>query len=123
MNPKNPLVYICGPLFSSGKELRNLREACRVARDMRAMRGRGGYRLVPFIPHLTIFMDSMFPEEEEFWMAWNLDLLRHCQAVFRFEGPSSINIKRELDLATELRIPVFHSLHKLDQYFDGEERL
>lgn len=111
-----PRIYICGPLFSSGRVDANLIKAEMAATKLRR------YGLNPFVPHRSFFANLIQFREEEFWMEWNLDELKLCQGLYRLPGPLSPNIASETTLASTLQIPIFTSLPKLLRYFGCEDR-
>lgn len=64
----------------------------------------------PFIPHLAHYWDTLHKQRGyEDWMRLDLSWLSVSDAVLRLPGESS-GADREVALATELGIPVYHSL-------------
>jgi len=108
------LVFISGPL-TAGLCSENVRKANEVAMLLRE----AGY--VPFIPHLFWFTELMFPRNESFWLEWEYDMLSRCDLVYRIDGESP-GADSELDLAEELKIPVYYGEAGLvDLLESGEE--
>jgi len=100
-------IYVAGPY--TGDEERNVERAAFVG-GMLALRGH-----TPFVPHLFHYVDeaihacgyNKIPYEE--WMRQDLEWLRQCEAVFRMAGRSP-GADREVALAEELGLPVYHCL-------------
>lgn len=92
-----PLVYVAGP-YSSPNPVANTRRAVQV-----------GHRLIldgnvtPFVPHLSLLADIISPMPYEAWLAYDLDVLEHCDAVLRLSGESA-GADREVAAAN---VPVF----------------
>ena len=97
-------VYIAGPY--TGNEGRNVRHAMAVASNLMAS------GLVPYVPHLSHFMDIVFPHDYEEWIAYDLEWLRVCDVLLRLPGEST-GADRETKQAEEWGIPVYYSLQEL----------
>ena len=69
----------------------------------------------PFIPHLYHFWNNLFPHEYEEWMKMCFAWLEKCDYVLRIPGESE-GADREVTLAEEKEIPVFHDMRDLLQY-------
>ena len=65
--------------------------------------------LWPYVPHLSHFQHQIQARGYETWMALDFAWVRRCDALLRLDGDSS-GADREVRLATELGIPVFHSV-------------
>ncbi|MGC4050634.1 MAG: hypothetical protein QM757_14760 [Paludibaculum sp.] len=59
------------------------------------------------VPHITITTHLVDPRPVEYWYAFDLDQLEHCDAVLRLPGPS-IGADNEIEHAEGLGIPVFY---------------
>ncbi len=94
-------VYVAGP-YTKPDPCANTHEACRIAGELVSL----GF--VPFIPHLTHFWHTMEPRPYEFWLEYDMEWLRCCDAVFRFPGESS-GADKEIEEARRLNIPVFYA--------------
>lgn len=62
----------------------------------------------PYCPHWSIFQDMLFHREYEDWMTLDFEIIKRCDALIRMNGKSD-GADREVDLATELGIPVFYN--------------
>ena len=87
MSIERMMVYVAGPLTSSGLVWHNTREVMKAANKI-IMRGH-----FPVIPHLS-FVHAMSTEysaglPEEYWLQWGLVLLERCDSLFRVPGKSS----------------------------------
>lgn len=65
--------------------------------------------LAPFIPHLTHFWHLVHPRPYEFWLHQDNQWIPCCDALLRLPGPSS-GADKEMDLAQELGLPIFHDI-------------
>ena len=95
-------VYIAGP-YTTGDTMANIRTACSYG-DIVARRGHA-----PMVPHLSGFMEAIYPQGYETWMRIDLAWLAVADAVIRIPGHSP-GADREVDEARRLGIPVFEGL-------------
>jgi hypothetical protein len=97
---KRPLVYVAGPItrdpFGCVRQGAAAWERCREA------------GVVPFIPQLSVLQEMVAPQPYEAWLAYDFDVIRHCEALVRLPGLST-GADREVAFAHELRLPVFHA--------------
>ncbi len=98
-------IYVSGPY--SSHPAKGIQAAVAVANGLR-----DNFGLVPFVPHLTHLWELITPREYEFWMAYDLEWLEKCDAIYRIEGKSP-GADREVARARELNLPVFHNFHQL----------
>lgn len=77
-----PLIYISGPMNSSGVMVENIRRALDVAV---AIRYAGG---LPFVPQLHFLWEAMSPKRSEFFLAMDREYVRRSSALYRLSGPS-----------------------------------
>jgi len=61
--------------------------------------------VTPFVPHLTLFWHAVRPRPLEFWYAYDVALLRRCDALYRLPGAST-GADAEVVYAEALGIPV-----------------
>lgn len=79
------IVYVAGPLHSSGNCLQNMRRAM----DMGTLLRSAGF--TPFVPHLFAFwalMEEGPGTSEQSWLEYDLEWLTHCDALIRLPGKS-----------------------------------
>ena len=97
-NKDSPIVYICSPY--SGDVEKNVKKAQAYSR-LAVERG-----CVPLTPHL--FLPAFISEEteRETALAAGLKLLSVCQEIWVCGGTVSSGMKREIEHARALRIPV-----------------
>lgn len=71
----------------------------------------------PIAPLLNHFLDIHKPRVELDWIDADLALVKKCDAVWRLTGESK-GADGEVDLATELNIPVFISIYSIIRHFN-----
>lgn len=99
-------IYIAGPLTTGCAPVN-----VRVAMDAHLTLAAHGY--APFCPHFSWFVDPVGEQlPYESWMEIDFAFVTVCDAVLRLPGESP-GADREVRLATELGIPVYHSLDEL----------
>lgn len=101
------LVYIASPL---GGRLENVRKATEVWLNLT----REG--VLAICPHWSVFANLMTPLPYGAWMAYDFQILEHCQALFRTAGYSPGADQEEFK-AGELGIPVFRDLGELLEWY------
>ena len=97
-----PLVYIAGPLHTSGIELENCRRAILQAERLLAL----GFAV--FVPHFTALWHFVSPHPPAFFIENDLEILARCDAMFRLPGESRGSDAEEA-YAKEHEIPVFRT--------------
>ena len=95
-------IYIAGP-YTNPDPVINTRSAIE-AGDIVAELG-----YYPYTSHLTLFWNLVAPHKISFWYQHDLAWLEKCDALIRLPGTSS-GADKEVDYATELKIPVFFGL-------------
>lgn len=93
-------VYVSGP-YSQPDPVENTHKAVSVASRLLNT----GF-IVPLVPHLTMFWHAMYPRDYEQWLAYDLKLVEHADAVYRLHGESP-GADRECAYANSSGIPVF----------------
>lgn len=96
-------IYICSPCRGNdGNYEKHIGDAKRHAREI-------ADHALPICPHIyfTQFMSDNSPGDREKALEYGLELLKMCDEVhvWEWEFPSE-GMKRELDLARELKIPI-----------------
>ena len=94
-------IYVSGP-YTKPDPVENTHKAIQVGNRLRD----AGH--FPFIPHLTLLWHSVTPKPYDFWMEYDFEWVKACDAVLRMPGESS-GADREVALAEQLGIPVFYS--------------
>lgn len=112
-----PLVYMAGP-YSKPDPCVNTHEAIWLAGQVVKQTDD---RAVPVVPHLSHFWHTMDPRPYEWWLTYDLELLRRCDVIFRFGGPSS-GADAEVVKAEEWGIPLVRDLYGLILWLDGPWR-
>lgn len=105
-------VYIAGPM-SQGDMKANVENAIAVADQVMNL----GFAY--YLPHLSFYVHSLFPQQYERWMWLDFHWLRKCDVLLRLPGQSS-GADREVKEAKRLRIPVVYSIEELQEW--AEER-
>lgn len=112
-------IYIAGP-YTKGDTALNVRKACQLADYITTTT-----KHIPFVPHLSHFWHMMFPRPYEFWMRYDLEWLRLCGALIRYEGESTgaddearnhMALGRPIHFFREFDLP---SLNELDLWLAG----
>lgn len=94
-----PFVYVAGPIASHPQHETN--RALMLCREFI----KTGV-ILPFSPHTSVLWDIVTPMHYEQWMEYDLDVIRHMDALYRIDGESP-GSDREVAFAQELGIPVF----------------
>ena len=104
-------IYVAGPLdVGTLATPTNVLNACRAASSLASM----GH--TPFVPHLSVLWDLITPGRDyEWWISWCLDWVAQCEGLFRLPGASP-GADREVELAQELKIPVFTALWEIERH-------
>jgi hypothetical protein len=92
--------------LTTGDRLSNCLEAMRIGDEILAM------GLYPFVPHLDLFWNLIFPKDYEAWLDWDFSWLEVCDAIFRIPGISP-GADREVEYAKSLGKPIFYTLGEL----------
>ena len=99
MNRKH--IYVAGP-YTKDDPVINTRLAILAGTEIYRM---GAF---PVIPHLTLLVHMIEPQELEFWYEYDMNQLARCDAAVRLPGPST-GADEEMRVANEvLQIPIFH---------------
>ncbi len=109
-----PLVYIAGPYTNPDPVINThctLIKATTLVQDGRC---------TPIVPHLTMFWHLVDPRPIEFWYAYDLEVLAHCDIVLRLAGAST-GADAEVKEAERLGIPVVYDTDELFALIDGTE--
>lgn len=101
-----PLVYVAGPI-TLPEPVENTHKAIMVADELYA-----SGRVVPLLPHLTALWHIVAPHPYDFWIDYDLELLRWCHAVYRYPGESA-GADGEVKSAVEAGKPIFFNTDSL----------
>ena len=104
-----PLVYIAGP-YSHPDPVENTNAVITLASELI-----DAGLVTPLVPHLTLLWHLVAPRPLEFWYAYDVALLRRCDALFRIEGAST-GADMEIDFAATWGIPVFTKRDELNAW-------
>ena len=111
------LIYIACP-YTIGDVAQNVHRASRVFQYIADT----GY--MPFNPLLSHFQHLLFARPYEWWLEYDLHILKKCDAVVRIEGESK-GADREVDVAQRLGMPIHYfkgfemeSLNSLDNFLE-----
>lgn len=105
-------IYVAGPLSSDpiGCTLTAINHGNELLRA----------GLFPFIPHLSVWLDKIHPQDYERWMRYDFAWISKCDALFRFPGHSP-GADREIEYAKRLGIPVFHDVESVIEWAKRHE--
>lgn len=95
-----PVVYLAGP-YSYPDPVENVHRAVKIAADLLDSGG-----CIPVVPHLSMTWHLIAPRPYEDWLAYDLHIMRRCDAVYRYSGESA-GADAEVEEAMRLGIPVF----------------
>lgn len=95
-----PLVYVAGP-YSTGDPVVNTQRAVRAGLELFDF-----CDVVPIIPHLTMLAHLIEPRDIDYWYAFDLAQLEHCDALLRLSGVST-GADREVVAAREAGLDLF----------------
>jgi hypothetical protein len=101
----NLKVFISAP-YTNPDPVINTRKAITVANDLMEL----GF--IPWIPHLNLFWHLVYPQDPDYWYAYDLEWLKVCDCVLRLPG-ESVGADREVEVAKKIGIPVFYSIDEL----------
>jgi ribosomal protein S2 len=102
-------IYISGALTNDPQS--NIQKAIEVAERL----WQAGY--YPYVPHLLWFWHERFPHEHNEWLEYDFAWLEICDAVFVIDENSE-GVRKELQKARALGIPVVRSIDELRKLFD-----
>lgn len=101
-----PLVYIAGP-FTKGDQISNCRTAMLAWNRLRESE-----LITPICPHWSAYQQLLTPLTWGEWIKYDLELITHCDAVYRMFGESK-GADAEVEFASGRSIPVFYNEHDL----------
>lgn len=99
MTVRSPLVYVAGPMTSDPYGC--VRQATGAYRILRAA------GCTPFLPQLSVLHEMVDPMPYEEWLAYDFEIIAHCDALIRLPGDSP-GADAEVAHAELLGLPVFH---------------
>jgi nucleoside 2-deoxyribosyltransferase len=104
---KKKLIYIAGPLTSSGYTELNVRDAVLTADKL----SRYTNSLQGFVPHLSIFWNMILPNRKtyEYWLNYDFNIILKCDALLRIGGESK-GADKEVEFAKKNNIPVYFDI-------------
>lgn len=109
---RRPLVYCAGP-YTNPDPVENTHDAIVLA-DRLYETG----LVVPVTPHLTALWHMVIPHPYTFWLDYDLEVMRGCHAVYRWEGESS-GADGEVREARDIGQPVFFNEQELLKWAEG----
>lgn len=108
-----PLIYIAGPMTSD--PYHGVRTAV-LAADVISDAG-----CVPFVPQLSALHEMISPRPYAAWLAYDLDVIAHCQGLVRIPGLSA-GADTEVEVAQRLGLFI-HSYHGDDDLREWSHRM
>lgn len=102
------LIYISGPLTTSGFVEINIRNAILVAEELYK------FGLQGYVPHLSFFWNMVVPGNKtyKYWLRYDFNIILRCDALLRIDG-ESYGANKEVEFATKHKIPVYFSIEDL----------
>ena len=107
------ITYLASP-YSPTSEGDSVEERVTLACRAAAQLMRDGHKVFAPIPHshaIAEHLDERHRFDHEFWMAQDLEILRHCGllVVLKLHGwDKSRGVMREIELAHTINIPIMH---------------
>lgn len=95
-----PLVYLAGP-YTTPLPTHNVALAVGWERDLRAV-----CDCAFVVPHLSVLWDMLNPRSYEWWLEYDFEIIRRCDALFRIPGYSS-GSDAEVEFAASIGVPTF----------------
>jgi hypothetical protein len=115
---KKPLVYIASP-YAEGDQIINIRSSIDVFNELRH-----DGKVTPIAPLLAFSAHLCCPSEPEKWMAYDIELISHCDALLAqnvdwgfYKQNRSKGRAKEIEFADRNDIPVFWSVDDLYFHF------
>lgn len=109
---ERPLIYVAG--YYSANPMHGLHNAIQWA-EMLEEKGWCAY-----VPHMNALWDAVSPNTPEHWYAYDLALLKRCDAMFVCGDPKtkeSHGVSKEIEFCTKYDIPVFYEIvEEKDRY-------
>ena len=105
------LIYVASP-YSRGNVEENLVKHKLAGNELI----NNGYAVV--LPLLFHYQHELFPQDYMKWLELDIELMLRCDSVLRLDGVSE-GADEEERIAKAHNIPVFYSLHELNEYWNG----
>ena len=96
--PRKPLVYVAGPITRA--PFGCVRQAVAAYGKLREA------GCVPFLPQLSVIHEMVEHVPYGEWLAYDFDMIRHCDALLRLDGESP-GADLEVAFARSIGIPVY----------------
>lgn len=109
-----PLIYVAG--YYSANPAHGIANA---AKAWAALLELGA---LPVVPHSTFLLDLAHPMPPEFWYAYDLGILEHCDAMYVCEDETtwrSTGVQDEISFCEQRGIPIFYEAHTLQRWLSG----
>ncbi|HBR55367.1 MAG TPA: hypothetical protein DEA82_14745 [Flavobacteriaceae bacterium] len=103
-------IFIAGP-YTIGDVAMNVKKAMDLSNDLMEL----GF--APYCPHLTHFLHMNHHQPYEKWLELDKEYLKVCDALIRIKGESK-GADGEVNLAQQIKIPVFTDLETLVAFFE-----
>lgn len=97
-----PLVYLAAP-YAQPDPVANTHDTIMYAEALMAVDD----LVTIHVPHLTLLWHAVNPHDAAFWYAFDLAVLAHCDALFRWDNGPSTGADREVEFALDHGLPVF----------------
>lgn len=110
------VIYIAGPF--RGKDHYEIKRNVDRAEELALQVWRSGHAAI--CPHLNTqnFQDAA---PDEVWLKGDIEIMLRCDAVLTTpDWERSSGARKEIEIANQKAIPVFHTLAELVAYYDNE---
>ena len=96
------LIYIAAP-YAHPDPIENTNKVIKIAEQVI----QAGH--IPYIPHLNLLWHIVVPHPPEFWYAYDLAILKRCDALLLVEGLSE-GVEREVQFAIDNNILIIYGI-------------
>lgn len=96
-----PLVYLAAP-YANPDPVANTADTIHFAEYLMSEGS-----MTVHVPHLTLLWHLVHSHDVEYWYAFDLAILRKCDALFRWDNGPSSGADREVEFALDHGLPVF----------------
>ncbi len=100
------IVYVSGPLETSGDYMHNIKTAIDAADKLLSM----GH--TPYVPHLNGFWHMLHPRTRIGWLQLDMSFIKVCDAILRLPG-DSLGADAEVERAIQLDKLVYYNMEEL----------
>lgn len=79
-----------------------------------------GQGYAPFVPLYSHFQHMAHPRPYEVWTKLDIEWVKCCDCVLRFDNSESSGADAEVKFAVDNNIPVFYNIEDLNNYYESK---